>query len=91
MWYVSFAVFPIPANSIYLASFVFEWTIAWSITMAAFALNTPLSVPLAYTTLFGTGAVIMRGAGCTINDMWDRRLDKAVGASKCRYSSWNER
>ena len=21
----------------------------------------------------------MRGAGCTINDMWDRKLDKAVG------------
>jgi hypothetical protein len=21
----------------------------------------------------------MRGAGCTINDMWDRNLDKAVG------------
>ena len=28
---------------------------------------------------FGVGALIMRGAGCTINDMWDRRLDKAVG------------
>ena len=23
----------------------------------------------------------MRGAGCTINDMWDRNLDKSVGAS----------
>jgi len=29
-------------------------------------------------TLFGTGAFIMRGAGCTINDMWDRDIDKRV-------------
>ena len=48
--------------------------------MASYALSTPLSVPLAYTALFGTGALVMRGAGCTINDMWDRKLDKAVGA-----------
>ncbi len=31
--------------------------------------------------LFGTGAVVMRGAGCTINDMWDTKIDRAVGAS----------
>lgn len=28
--------------------------------------------------LFGLGAVVMRGAGCTINDLWDRNLDKQV-------------
>lgn len=28
--------------------------------------------------LFGTGAFIMRGAGCTINDMWDQDIDKMV-------------
>ena len=28
--------------------------------------------------LFGLGAVIMRGAGCTINDMWDQDIDKKV-------------
>jgi 4-hydroxybenzoate polyprenyltransferase len=28
--------------------------------------------------LFGTGAVIMRGAGCTINDLWDKDFDKQV-------------
>lgn len=26
----------------------------------------------------------MRGAGCTINDMWDRRIDLAVGKSATR-------
>jgi len=29
-------------------------------------------------TLFGAGAVLMRGAGCTINDMWDKDLDRKV-------------
>ena len=29
-------------------------------------------------SLFGIGAVLMRGAGCTINDMWDRDFDKKV-------------
>lgn len=52
---------------------------AWSITMASYALNAPPSVPLKYILLFGTGALIMRGAGCTINDLWDRNLDNAVG------------
>ena len=32
--------------------------------------------------LFGTGAVVMRGAGCTINDLWDRDIDKHVGEER---------
>ncbi|KIK48702.1 hypothetical protein CY34DRAFT_797850 [Suillus luteus UH-Slu-Lm8-n1] len=51
---------------------------AWSITMASYALEAPLTVPLTYLGLFGLGAMVMRGAGCTINDMWDKDLDKAV-------------
>ncbi|EIW82430.1 para-hydroxybenzoate-polyprenyltransferase [Coniophora puteana RWD-64-598 SS2] len=51
---------------------------AWSITMASYALQAPISTPLTYLGLFGIGALIMRGAGCTINDMWDRNLDKSV-------------
>lgn len=52
---------------------------AWSITMASFALQVPVTTPLKYISLFGLGALVMRGAGCTINDLWDRNLDKAVG------------
>jgi 4-hydroxybenzoate polyprenyltransferase len=52
----------------------------WSITLASFATHAPPAVPLAYTALFGLGALVMRGAGCTINDLWDRNLDGAVGA-----------
>jgi 4-hydroxybenzoate polyprenyltransferase len=53
--------------------------LAWSITMASYALEAPFTVPLTYLSLFGLGAMVMRGAGCTINDMWDKNLDKAVG------------
>jgi 4-hydroxybenzoate polyprenyltransferase len=47
--------------------------------MASYALQVPYTTPLTYISLFGLGALIMRGAGCTINDMWDKNLDKAVG------------
>ncbi|KAI5933233.1 4-hydroxybenzoate polyprenyltransferase, mitochondrial [Manis javanica] len=47
----------------------------WSIGLAA----EPGCFPDWYMlSLFGTGAVLMRGAGCTINDMWDRNYDKKV-------------
>uniref|UniRef100_A0A8D0H3I3 4-hydroxybenzoate polyprenyltransferase, mitochondrial n=1 Tax=Sphenodon punctatus TaxID=8508 RepID=A0A8D0H3I3_SPHPU len=47
----------------------------WSIGLAA----EPGCLPDWYMlSLFGTGAVLMRGAGCTINDMWDRDYDKKV-------------
>ena len=49
--------------------------------MASYALDLPIATPLAYLSLFGVGAFVMRGAGCTINDMWDRNLDKGVGES----------
>lgn len=34
--------------------------------------------------LFGVGAVIMRGAGCVVNDFWDRDLDKKVERTRQR-------
>ncbi|KAL5641289.1 hypothetical protein ACGC1H_001691 [Rhizoctonia solani] len=60
------------------------WPCTWSITMASYVTQAPISVPLTYLSLFGIGAFIMRGAGCTINDMWDRNLDKAVDRTKTR-------
>lgn len=37
-----------------------------------------------YLALFGFGAVIMRGAGCVINDLWDRNIDTQVERTKNR-------
>ncbi|KAL4783240.1 4-hydroxybenzoate polyprenyl transferase [Aspergillus varians] len=39
---------------------------------------------LGTTGLFFTGALIMRGAGCAINDLWDRNLDPHVERTKFR-------
>lgn len=44
---------------------------------------TPLQV-LGTVGLFFSGALIMRGAGCAINDLWDRNLDPHVERTKFR-------
>ncbi|XP_060763057.1 4-hydroxybenzoate polyprenyltransferase, mitochondrial isoform X2 [Neoarius graeffei] len=53
----------------------------WSIGLAA----DPGCLPdLHMLALFGAGAMLMRGAGCTINDMWDRDFDKKVSRTARR-------
>jgi 4-hydroxybenzoate polyprenyltransferase len=34
--------------------------------------------------VFAVGTVIMRSAGCTVNDLWDRDIDKKVERTKSR-------
>lgn len=56
-------------------------------TLLAAPLVTPMASPaeiLAYTGLFFSGALIMRGAGCTINDLWDRNFDPRVTRTRFR-------
>ena len=43
----------------------------------------PASV-LSTSALFFAGALIMRGAGCTVNDLWDRNLDPHVARTRLR-------
>lgn len=43
----------------------------------------PLSV-LGTGLLFFAGALVMRGAGCSINDLWDRNLDPHVSRTRHR-------
>ncbi|KAF9120009.1 Para-hydroxybenzoate--polyprenyltransferase, mitochondrial precursor (PHB:polyprenyltransferase) [Mortierella sp. 14UC] len=57
---------------------------SWGITMASYSAHIPLTPTLSTIGLFGIGAVIMRGAGCTINDLWDRNIDKKVERTKVR-------
>lgn len=53
----------------------------WSIGLAA----DPGCLPdLRMLALFGVGALLMRGAGCTINDMWDKDFDKKVSRTATR-------
>lgn len=39
---------------------------------------------LFYAILFAVGALTMRGAGCVINDMWDRDVDRQVERTQTR-------
>uniref|UniRef100_UPI00358EFB2C 4-hydroxybenzoate polyprenyltransferase, mitochondrial isoform X1 n=1 Tax=Myxine glutinosa TaxID=7769 RepID=UPI00358EFB2C len=53
----------------------------WSIALAAAPGTLPDARLLA---LFAVGAALMRGAGCTINDLWDRDIDKKVHRTALR-------
>lgn len=55
--------------------------------MASFSSAMPVGGWAWNIALFGTGAVVMRGAGCTINDLWDRDIDKKVGTVAGGFSS----
>lgn len=56
-------------------------------TLLAAPLCDPMPPPSAIvgtSLLFLTGALIMRGAGCAINDLWDRNLDPYVSRTRLR-------
>lgn len=44
----------------------------------------PIGTVIGTTALFYSGALIMRGAGCTVNDLWDRNLDPKVARTRLR-------
>lgn len=52
----------------------------WSILLA----RAPTGKTLWLITLFGVGAVLMRAAGCIVNDFWDRELDRHVSRTAGR-------
>jgi 4-hydroxybenzoate polyprenyltransferase len=52
----------------------------WSISLASQGFFLGLWLLL----LFGIGAVVMRGAGCVVNDLWDRKMDAAVERTRGR-------
>ena len=56
-------------------------------TLLAAPLGIPAATPVQVAStaaLFFTGALVMRGAGCTINDLWDRNLDPHVERTRLR-------
>lgn len=46
----------------------------WSILLP----RAPFWPSLRLIILFGIGSVVMRSAGCVVNDMWDRKIDRMV-------------
>ncbi|XJO77716.1 hypothetical protein BDV3_002258 [Batrachochytrium dendrobatidis] len=58
----------------------------FAIGMASFysAETIPIITTLSTLALFGVGSVVMRSAGCIINDLWDIDIDKKVERTKTR-------
>ena len=52
----------------------------WGITLQA----TGWMQGITLTLLFFAGAVVMRGAGCVVNDLWDRDIDRLVERTRGR-------
>lgn len=55
-----------------------------SLALAASSITASPQLLLSQTFIFATGALIMRGAGCTINDLWDRSIDRKVPRTRMR-------
>tara|TARA_B110000027_G_C16046562_1_gene267966 strand:+ start:71 stop:928 length:858 start_codon:yes stop_codon:yes gene_type:complete len=59
------------------------WPCAWGLAYA-YGLNQNLNQFLYYIILFFLGSVLMRSAGCIVNDIVDKDLDKEVQRTKNR-------
>uniref|UniRef100_M4DRZ0 4-hydroxybenzoate polyprenyltransferase, mitochondrial n=1 Tax=Brassica campestris TaxID=3711 RepID=M4DRZ0_BRACM len=64
-----------------IGTWLLAWPCMWSIALAA----DPGSLPsFKMMCLFGCGAVLLRGAGCTINDLLDQDIDTKVDRTRLR-------
>ena len=59
------------------------WPCAWGLTLA-YNFSNNLNIYFFYLTLFFLGSVLMRSAGCIINDILDKEFDKKVSRTKNR-------
>jgi len=59
------------------------WPCAWGLTLV-FDFSNNIIVYFFYLLLFFLGSVLMRSAGCIVNDILDRKFDKQVSRTKDR-------
>ena len=59
------------------------WPCAWGLTLA-YDFTQDIKYYLIYLILFLIGSVLMRSAGCIVNDILDRKFDKQVSRTKER-------
>jgi len=59
------------------------WPCIWGLTIA-YEFNSDLKTYFFYVLLFLLGAVLMRSAGCIVNDITDKNFDKLVERTKNR-------
>ena len=59
------------------------WPCAWGLSIA-YDFNGELTTYIFYILLFLSGAILMRSAGCIVNDIFDKNFDKKVFRTKNR-------
>jgi 4-hydroxybenzoate polyprenyltransferase len=59
------------------------WPCAWGLTLA-YDFNKSFNDYFLYLLLFLIGSILMRSAGCIINDIFDKKFDKKVARTKNR-------
>ena len=59
------------------------WPCAWGLTLV-YDLSNNINLYFFYLLLFFLGSVLMRSAGCIVNDILDRKFDKQVARTKDR-------
>ena len=59
------------------------WPCSWGLTLA-YDFSSNLKIYFFYLLLFFLGSVLMRSAGCIVNDILDRKFDKRVFRTKDR-------
>ena len=59
------------------------WPCAWGLTLA-YNFSNKLNNYFFYLTLFFLGSILMRSAGCIVNDILDKEFDKKVSRTKDR-------
>ena len=65
------------------------WPCAWGLTLA-YDFSKNLNDYFFYLSLFFLGSVLMRSAGCIVNDISDKEFDKKVSRTKNRPIASNQ-
>lgn len=67
-----------------IGTWLLLWPGLWSLALANHSIDAGWPVTLKLMALFTLGAFIMRGAGCVVNDLADRKYDALVARTKGR-------
>jgi len=67
-----------------IGTWLLLWPGLWSLALASHVTPTGWQISLTYIMLFALGAFIMRGAGCVVNDLADKKYDAMVTRTKGR-------
>ena len=60
------------------------WPCTWGLSLAHYYFHGDVDIFLYYLFLFFCGSVLMRSAGCIVNDIVDEKIDKKVSRTKTR-------